>query len=116
MFYRRIVAGTYSRKFKWAIWAAMGFTIFFTAAFLILLFAACTPLTSYWRRYDVLHPLTHYHCPSDYATSALGKAAGAFSVVTDFYSVTLPAVLLMRLEIPKRQKIGLMFVFSVGYL
>jgi hypothetical protein len=116
MFYRRIVAGTYSRTFKWAIWAAMGFAIVFTAVFFILLFALCKPFTAYWRKYDVLHPPTHYHCPSDDATSALGKAAGAFSVVTDFYSVTLPALLLMRIEMTKRRKCALMFVFGVGYL
>lgn len=94
----------------------MGFVVFFTAVFLILLFAACRPFKAYWRKYDVIHPLAHYHCPSDNTISALGTSAGAFSVITDFYSVTLPAALLMRLQITKRRRYALMFVFCVGYM
>ena len=40
--------------------------------------------------------------------------AGALSVVTDFYSVVLPMIVLLRLQISKREKIGLMVVFGVG--
>jgi len=40
--------------------------------------------------------------------------AGALSVVTDFYSVVLPMIVLLRLQMSKREKIGLMVVFSVG--
>jgi hypothetical protein len=116
MFYRRLVDGTCSRTYKLAIWAAMGFVVFITILFFILLFTGCKPFTAYWQKYDVMHPPTRYHCFSDETTSALGKAAGAFSVITDIYSLMLPAVLLMGLQITKRRKWGLIFVFSVGYM
>jgi hypothetical protein len=38
------------------------------------------------------------------------------SVITDFYSVVLPAVLLLRIKMTKRQKIGLVFIFGLGFL
>jgi hypothetical protein len=115
MFYRRLVADMCSRTYKWAIWVAMGFAILFTFIFLVLLFTACTPLASYWLQYDYMHPLAHYHCPSDDTRSALGKMSGVLSVITDFYSLMLPAVLLMRIQVAKRRRIGLMIIFGVGY-
>jgi hypothetical protein len=115
MFYRRLVAGTYSRTYKWAIWVAMAFSILITFIFLAILFTACTPLASYWLQYDYKHPLAHYHCIPVDTRSALGKTSGVLSVVTDFYSLMLPAILLTRIQITKRQRIGLMVIFGVGY-
>ena len=36
MFYRRLVKGTYSKKFKWAIWIAIGFVIAFFSALIVV--------------------------------------------------------------------------------
>ena len=47
---------------------------------------------------------------------AASEAAGGLSVVSDFYSVMLPAVLLMRIRINRRQRFGLIFIFCLGYL
>jgi hypothetical protein len=47
---------------------------------------------------------------------AASEAAGGLSVVSDFYSVMLPAVLLMRIRINRRQRFGLIFIFGLGYL
>ena len=114
MFYRRLVADMYSRTYKWAIWVAMGFAILVTFVFLVLLFTVCTPLASYWLQYS-MHPLAHYHCLSVDTRSALSKTSGVLSVVTDFYSLMLPAILLMRIQVAKRRRIGLMIIFGVGY-
>lgn len=116
LFYRRLVAGLCSRKFKWAVWAAMIFAVVIAFTFLVILITGCHPLSAYWEKYDFVHPISKYHCPSDNATAALGKAAGALSVFSDFYSIMLPAVLLMRIQITRRQKYGLIAIFSVGYL
>jgi hypothetical protein len=56
------------------------------------------------------------HCLSPPATFATSILCGVFSVFTDWYSVTLPAILLLRLRITARQKYGLLFIFGMGYM
>ena len=46
----------------------------------------------------------------------IAKLVGALSVVTDFYSVLLPAALVLQIRISRRQKIGLFFIFGLGML
>jgi hypothetical protein len=117
MFYRRVVAGTYSQAFKWAIWAAIAFVICYTIIFFSLLITTCSPVEAIWKQYDFAWTAKHHFtCVSPGTTVAASKAAGALSVISDFYSVMLPAVLLLRIRINKRQRYGLMFIFGIGYL
>jgi len=115
LFYRRLVAGTYSKRFKWAVWSAIAFIITYTSILFILLLATCVPLESYWRRLEPTY--THdYHCASTSLQGGVSKLGGALSVITDFYSVLLPAILLLRIQITRRQRIGLVFIFGLGFL
>jgi hypothetical protein len=118
MFYRRLVAGTYSRKFKWSIWVAIAFVIAYTVSFFVLTFMTCRPFVALWRQYDLVwlaaHP--HFYCADNGIETKVSELAGALSVVTDFYSVMLPAALIMKIRITKRQKYGLFFIFGMGYL
>lgn len=117
MFYRRLVAGAYSKTFKWAIWAAIAFVIVYTIVFFALLITTCSPVEAIWMQFSFEWTSTHkYKCVSNATIEAASKAAGGLSVVSDFYSVMLPAVLLMRIRINKRQRYGLMFIFGMGYL
>jgi hypothetical protein len=115
MFYRRLVDGTYSQTFKWAIWVAMGFVGAMTITFIVLLFLTCTPLQAYWYQYDLTYD-KKYTCASVDQIVEISKLSGSLSVITDFYSVALPAVLLLRIQISKKQKIGLMCIFGLGFL
>jgi hypothetical protein len=118
MFYRRLVVGTYSPQFKWAIWAAIAFVVAYTIAFFVLVFTTCRPMEAIWRQYDpewlARHP--HSYCVSNATITWISELAGALSVVTDFYSVMLPAALVMRIRVTRRQKYGLFFIFGMGYL
>lgn len=117
MFYRRLVSGTYSQTFKWAIWAAIAFVIIYTIIFFCLLITTCTPVEAIWQQFSFEWVEKHkFKCASDAKIVAASKAAGGLSVVTDFYSVMLPALLLMRIRISQRQRYGLMFIFGIGYL
>jgi hypothetical protein len=118
MFYRRLVVGTYSQNFKWAIWVAIAFVIAYTISFFVLLFTTCRPFEAVWRQYDpswlATHP--HFYCADNGITTKISELAGALSVITDFYSVMLPAVLIMKIRVTKRQKYGLFFIFGMGFL
>lgn len=118
MFYRRLVQGTYSQKFKWAIWAAISFVVAYTVAFFALTFTTCRPFVGLWQQYNPewLAKNPNFFCADNVLATQLSELAGALSVVTDFYSVMLPAVLIFKIRITKRQKYGLLFIFGMGYM
>jgi ABC-type Fe3+ transport system permease subunit len=119
MFYRRLVAGTFSKRFKWALWIAMAFVVITTVVISALLLTTCRPMHAWWMQYDLTWNTLNkdkMYCTPVKDTVAVGRLAGSFSVITDFYSVMLPAVLLMRIRINKRQRWGLIFIFGIGYL
>jgi len=77
----------------------------------------CDPVKAIWMQHDHAWTKTHsYKCVSNHIVVAASEAAGGLSVVTDFYSVMLPAVLLMRIRTNGRQRFGLIFIFGLGYL
>jgi hypothetical protein len=118
LFYRRLVAGTASFRFKVAIWAAMIFVTLYTVIFSGILFLNCTPFSGIWQQYDVIWlaiPGNTVHCLPIQKQFDLVTVAAVFSVFTDWYSVMLPAVLLLRIRMNVKQKYGLMFIFGLGY-
>jgi len=119
MFYRRLVAGTFSMRTRLAIWTAMAIAVITTIVFSCLLLAACRPVHSAWMQYDMTWNMAHRDdmwCVDPEKQLLSGRLAGIFSVITDFYTVLLPAIIFMRIQITKRQRWALIFIFGVGYL
>jgi hypothetical protein len=115
LFYRRLVAGTYSKLYKIALWSAMGVILAYTLIMFSLLVGTCTPVDAFWRKFDPAY-MEHYHCTGPRAQTKVSQLTGSLSVITDFYSVLLPALLVFRMTIPRRQRIALMLVFGLGVL
>jgi hypothetical protein len=115
LFYRRLVTGTCSRRFKFCLWAAMALIVCYTLAYVILLLVTCIPLQATWLKIDPTYTKS-YRCASTGVMTKVSELSGAFSVITDFYSVLLPAILLLQIKITRRQKLGLMAIFGVGFL
>lgn len=119
LFYRRLVAGTCGKKFKWALWAGIGFIVAFSFVLLTLMFTACTNLEANWLRVDFKYVATHrgrFKCATVETSQRVAQFGGILSVLTDFYAVVLPAMLLHKIKISRRQKIGLMYIFGLGLL
>jgi hypothetical protein len=57
-----------------------------------------------------------FYCKPVETQVITAKLIGALSVVTDFYSVVLPAFLVMQIRISGKQKMGLIFIFGLGML
>lgn len=113
LFYRRLVGGTYSRRYKWLIWFAIAFTIAYTVAFCIILLVNCTPTEAYWMAFDFKYALTADYTCMD--TSVINTMAGVCAAISDVYAVALPCILTWQLSsVPKRQKIALFGIFSLG--
>ncbi|KAF2666398.1 hypothetical protein BT63DRAFT_57742 [Microthyrium microscopicum] len=118
MFYRRLVKGTYSVHFKWALWFGMFLAVASSVIPTVLSLTSCTPFKANWWQWDIGYVYAnayHFHCRKVAKKVLAARVSGALSVITDFYSVMLPAVLLLRIRINKRQRWGLIAVFSVGY-
>lgn len=112
LFYRRLVAGTYTRRYKLLIWAAIAFTVGYTVAFCIVLLTNCTPTEAYWKAFDFKYALTaDYKCID---TKVINTMAGVCAALSDCYAVALPCVLTWKLNMPKRQKIALNVIFCLG--
>jgi hypothetical protein len=113
LFYRRLVNGTYSARYKWLIWFAIAFTVAYSFTFCVVLLANCTPTKAYWMAFDFKYALTQdYQCMD---TSVINAMAGVCAAISDVYSVALPCILTWQLNsVPKAQKIALFGIFSLG--
>lgn len=113
LFYRRLVGGTYSKRYKWLIWFAIAFTIAYSFTFCVMLLVNCTPTRAYWMAFDFRYALTqNYECMD---TSVINAMAGVCAAISDVYSVALPCILTWQLtSVPKGQKIALFGIFSLG--
>ena len=110
LFYRRMVKGTFRRRWKWSVWAAIGITVTWTLAFCIMLIVTCNPTEASWKVYDPTYT-KDWKC-ADTRTSSF--VAGVLAVVSDCYSLVLPWSMIWPLEMPRRQKLALNLVFSFG--
>lgn len=52
LFYRRLTNGTYTKRWKWAIWAAMIFTGIYCLGFIFALSFNCRPVQAYWKAFN----------------------------------------------------------------
>ncbi|KAI8287583.1 hypothetical protein K4K60_012340 [Colletotrichum sp. SAR11_57] len=105
IFYMRLSP---QRWFKWAVWITLGVIISYSAALFFALIFACDPIAMSW---DVT--ITEGTCidrPAIYIATAVAN------IVSDVMIFSLPIPIVVKLQIPRRQKIGLFFIFAVGSL
>lgn len=112
LFYRRMVAGTYSRKWLFWIWASLAFLGGYFVSILLVYCFICRPLPAYWESYNFGYDKPYTCINGD----VLNPFIGALSVFTDVYTVILPCAMLanVNLDVPRIQKIGLNIIFALG--
>ncbi|KAK6441824.1 hypothetical protein LTR95_001933 [Oleoguttula sp. CCFEE 5521] len=111
-FYRRLTKGTFKRRWHYALWLAIGFTITYSIAIIFLLIFGCSPTEAYWMGFNFGYKES-WTCKDMRWTNWL---AGILALISDAYSICLPALMLWPLELPKRQKLGLMAIFATSSL
>lgn len=79
----------------------------YTITCLVLMFSQCHPLKAYWAN-DV-----EIHCVDMHANM---MAIGIINTITDFLVYLWPSRYLWRIQLPLRQRIGLVFVFTCGLI
>ncbi|KAK6441222.1 hypothetical protein LTR95_002551 [Oleoguttula sp. CCFEE 5521] len=111
-FYRRLTKGTFRRRWQYALWLAIGFTITYSIAIIFLLIFGCAPSEAYWMGFNFGYKKA-WICKDMRWSNWL---AGILALISDAYSICLPAIMLWPLELPKRQKLGLIAIFATSTL
>ncbi|KAK0887819.1 hypothetical protein LTR02_016883 [Friedmanniomyces endolithicus] len=112
LFYRRLVQGTFSKRWRMATISAIVFTACYCVAIVLALIFNCNPTNAYWKAYSLSYTKS-YTCAN---TKSLNPLAGTLSVFSDLYTVVLPMGMLRHFEASKRQKLALNAVFSLGLI
>ena len=113
LFYRRLSV-SFTKAFMIATWVGIIYNILYWAGFCLALLLICRPVNAYWDAFDPKWAATHtYSCGSENVSLPL---SGVFSVIGDFYSALLPMLVIMNLDLPRKQKLSLYALFSVAFL
>ena len=113
LFYRRLSAN-FSRAFFIATWLGIAYNIAYLVSFLLTLAVVCLPAKAYWLQLDFAWAATHkFTCVDEHLAL---PASAATSVFGDFYATLLPCILILKLDLPRRQKMALYSLFVLGFL
>lgn len=110
LFYRRLTIRSHSSTMQNAIYAAIVFTILYFFTFLIGLLFICVPTSATWTAMDVFSSKV-YKCHSRQVADILH---GAFGMITDIYVLAIPNLVVMNMQLPRKQKLMLYAMFSCG--
>lgn len=100
--YLRVFIGN---RIRYACWAAIGLISLYGLWTFTTAILACVPVSAFWN----MDPASH--CINK---RFLWFFNAAMNIFTDLIILTLPMPVLSALLLPKRQKIGLMFIFALG--
>jgi len=112
LFYRRLTTGTFSRRWKWATWVAIVFTVAYCVTFMFALGFNCKPVDAYWKAFSATYT-EDWHCTD---TKIINPISGAMSVFSDAYAMILPMMIMRHFDMPTRKKVALNLVFSLGII
>jgi hypothetical protein len=110
--YRRISSRSHSKWFIRMTWAAIAFTVAYTVGLGLELIFICRPFVSYWESYDPSYTTKHT-CGNEQIPIVFSAASSVFS---DLYATALPMLLVRKLNLRRKQRLGLYAVFSGGLL
>jgi len=113
LFYLRLADRSSNKAFIYATYACIGFSAAWCITFTGTLLFTCAPVIAFWEQADSVWTSTHdYRC----ANQAPMVMTAAISVVLiNFVIAVLPIKLFWKLQMPRKQRYGLIFVFAVGF-
>jgi hypothetical protein len=94
------------RWFRYSVFATLGIIVAYTTGIFFSLIFACDPIE---RSFDIT--ITTGSCIN---SAALYIATAAANITSDVILFVLPIPMVVKLQVPLKQKIGLMFIFGVG--
>ncbi|KAK2060187.1 hypothetical protein LY76DRAFT_422425 [Colletotrichum caudatum] len=94
--------------FTLVLWATQAFNIAFCVAFTIANLAQCQPFSNAWKAWDGKHP---GHCINAYA---MFVSHAVINIALDAWLLILPITQILGLNMRKREKAEIMFMFGLG--
>ncbi|KAF3297858.1 hypothetical protein TWF132_004007 [Orbilia oligospora] len=102
VFYHRVFS---SKSFRWFVYAGAAYVIAYSIASIITIFLQAIPLRAYWDK-------------SIHGKFIDGQLAfmvfGVLNCLSDLYVFFLPIREVWGIQLPKKQRLGLIFVFALG--
>ncbi|GKT47400.1 uncharacterized protein ColSpa_07581 [Colletotrichum spaethianum] len=108
-FYIRVFSMV-SSTFTIVLWSTQAFNLAFCIAFTIANLAQCHPFSNAWEAWDGNHP---GYCINVYA---MFISHAAINITFDVWLLVLPVTQVLWLNLRKRQKAEIMFMFGLGVL
>ena len=96
------------RWFQLSIWTTLVVVVAYSIAIILALIFACSPIQKSW---DIT--ITSGTCINK---GALYLALASFNAATDLVMLVLPIPMVLTLRIPRRQKVVLTCMFTIGSL
>lgn len=96
------------KKFRKGVYFLIGLTISYTVTYIIVILLVCRPVEANW---DL--SITDAKCFSRMAPMMTLSVA---NIVIDFAILAIPVHVVIPLQMPKRQKLSLVFLFATGGL
>lgn len=103
IFYRKLSPQTW---WKWCVYGAFFFVAAYNAAILLATIFGCRPFKKGW---DVT--VVEGSCID---RAVLYMCTAALGIASDLLLLIMPIPMIVRLQMPSRQKIGLIILFAVG--
>lgn len=96
------------KTFRWICFSGIAFIASSGMAFILATIFQCTPVAGYWDR-----AIKGAHCIK---SEPFWFSYAMINIVTDVAILALPVRQIIKLQLPRRDKIGLMGVFLIGGL
>ncbi|KAH0022457.1 hypothetical protein KCU78_g5758, partial [Aureobasidium melanogenum] len=106
-FYFRLIKDTGHSIFKYVLWTAFVYNIAIGVTFVILAVFLCTPVEAYW----VFPMMKNARCLDE---GPVTLTAGVLNCISDLTITLLPIPIIMGLNMPFRQRLGVASLLSLG--
>jgi hypothetical protein len=115
LFYRRLSLQV-SSLFLWATWIGISYNVLGYVTYSLNIVLQCRPTGAYWLASDPrwLAEGHTYTCAN--IEHIVQPLYCGLSVIGDLYGTTLPLCLVYSLQMSRRQKMSLYFLFALGYV
>lgn len=113
-FYRRLASGALSKIFLYCVQSSIAIFALHGVIFSLVIIFSYSPIEGFWHLFDIPWRLRNHLTSLD--EGAIIVAVTVMGTIHDIIVCALPIILVWNLRMPRRQKVGLVFIFGAGVL